>query len=248
MYVRILSIALFLALSSFAYPTNSVSAQDVDAFERYAAGILKAYDKDSDGLLDSNEMKAMRRQPGKQADINGDGKLSKLELSASVKNLGKERAARALPETDPVQKRPSAYERYADGLLKNYDKDSDGFLNSKELKAMRRPPKKAADTDGDGKISKLELMASFTPSNRIGKAYSAKQSTEAKELEKLILQRIEEKKKERRPKDLERQILEKIQDGQAELSEPAQAKRDELEQLILERIEERKKAAATEKN
>ena len=237
MYVRILSTALFLALSSFLYPTNSASAQDVDAYERYAARILKAYDKDSDGFLDGNEMKAMRRPPEKQADTDGDGKISKLELSASVENLMKQRAARALPATDRVRKKSLAHERYAAGLLKSYDKDADGFLNSSEMKVMRRPPKKEADTDGDGKISKLELIASFKVPKREEKANSA----EAIELENQILQRIMENKEERRRKDLERQILEKIQDGQAELPDPAKAKRDELEQLILQKIEERMK-------
>ena len=54
-----------------------------------------------------------------------------------------------------------AYRRYAEGLLKNYDKDKDGRLSKKELEEMRRPPKNA-DTNKDGYVDKSELVASVT--------------------------------------------------------------------------------------
>lgn len=55
--------------------------------------------------------------------------------------------------------RSDAYHRYAEGLMKNYDYDQDGFLDQSEIKQMRRVPKNA-DQDDDGKISKQELIDS----------------------------------------------------------------------------------------
>ena len=52
-----------------------------------------------------------------------------------------------------------AYIRYAEGLLKNYDKNKDKKLSKKEMEEMRRPPKNA-DTNKDGFVDKNELIAS----------------------------------------------------------------------------------------
>ena len=51
-----------------------------------------------------------------------------------------------------------AYERYAAGLIKAYDADNDGFLAAAEIGEMRRPIPLEADTDGDQKLSKQELL------------------------------------------------------------------------------------------
>ncbi len=53
-----------------------------------------------------------------------------------------------------------AYDRYAEGLLKNYDKDKDRKLSKAELKEMRRPPENA-DRNRDGFVDKDELVASI---------------------------------------------------------------------------------------
>lgn len=54
-----------------------------------------------------------------------------------------------------------AYVRYAEGLLKTYDRDNDGRLSEQELKEMRRPPKDA-DTNRDKFVDKAELIASIS--------------------------------------------------------------------------------------
>jgi hypothetical protein len=53
-----------------------------------------------------------------------------------------------------------AYDRYAEGLLKNYDKDKDQKLSKAELKEMRRPPQNA-DKNRDGFVDKSELVESI---------------------------------------------------------------------------------------
>ncbi|MEM9409597.1 MAG: hypothetical protein AAGA30_00665, partial [Planctomycetota bacterium] len=60
--------------------------------------------------------------------------------------------------TDDYACGQAAYERYVEGLFKTYDKDQDHFLSSQEIKNMRRPPKNA-DTNGDLRVSKGELLA-----------------------------------------------------------------------------------------
>ena len=52
------------------------------------------------------------------------------------------------------------YKRYADALLKQYDKDKDNRLSKAEVKSMRRPPGEA-DSNGDGMISRDELIDSI---------------------------------------------------------------------------------------
>ena len=57
-----------------------------------------------------------------------------------------------------------AYERYAEGLLKTYDKNKDGYLNKSEIEEMRRPPKNA-DKNRDGRVSREELIESLIGKN-----------------------------------------------------------------------------------
>ena len=56
--------------------------------------------------------------------------------------------------------RGDAYQRYADGLLRNYDRNKDGVLSGSELNEMRRPPKNA-DTNKDGNVSREELVSAI---------------------------------------------------------------------------------------
>lgn len=54
-----------------------------------------------------------------------------------------------------------AYRRYAEGLIKNYDKNGDKKLSKEEMSEMRRPVKDA-DTNKDGFVDQNELVASVT--------------------------------------------------------------------------------------
>ena len=58
------------------------------------------------------------------------------------------------------------YKRYADALLKQYDKDKDNRLSKSEIKTMRRPPGQA-DSNGDGMITRDELIDSITNPKKI---------------------------------------------------------------------------------
>lgn len=59
----------------------------------------------------------------------------------------------------PFNSGSDAYRRYAEGLLKNYDKNKDNKLSKSELSEMRRPPENA-DKNKDGFVDRNELIAS----------------------------------------------------------------------------------------
>ena len=50
--------------------------------------------------------------------------------------------------------------KYAVGVIKKYDKNSDGVLTEDEWKSMPQD-KSTADTDGDGRITPVELGRSY---------------------------------------------------------------------------------------
>ena len=54
-----------------------------------------------------------------------------------------------------------AYLRYAAGLIKQNDKNGDNALSAEEWTNLKKDASKA-DTDGDGKISALELAVWYS--------------------------------------------------------------------------------------
>ncbi len=80
--------------------------------------------------------------------------------------------------TDTVSK----YRKYAENLVKVYDKNNDGMLAEAELKMMRRPPAKNADSNGDGMVSLDELTNSMVPRNGNPKAASRTSTDEMDEI------------------------------------------------------------------
>ena len=66
---------------------------------------------------------------------------------------------RAASSPDEEHKKYLAYSR---GLVKHYDSDKDGRLNSEEVKKMRSPPPVGADANKDGFITVDEFVAAFS--------------------------------------------------------------------------------------
>ena len=89
----------------------------------------------------------------------GDRERSRFDRSSSESNDKREEST----DTGSAGQRDvrKGYETYVDGIFKSYDKNTDGFLDSDELSKMRRKPSKTADTDGDSKISKSELVEAY---------------------------------------------------------------------------------------
>lgn len=151
--------------------------------------VMTNYDKNKDGKIDKNEIKAARWSdpPAEDSDTNKDGSLSRTELLIRYQNredakekrkksTDKRRSRSRSTRTSESRKSSSSsktkngkgdrdvrqgYENYANGLFKRYDKDKDGFLDAKEIEDMRRKPDMAADANKDKKISKDELVESY---------------------------------------------------------------------------------------
>jgi len=122
---------------------------------------LKKYDKDSDGQLSREEMRAMmeerRKELEKKYDANGDGKLDdeerkKLESENPRRGPGGPGAPGG--PGGPGGPPPTAEE------IKTYDKNSDGKLEGEEVTALREARQKARmekyDTDKNGELSNEE--------------------------------------------------------------------------------------------
>lgn len=151
--------------------------------------VMTNYDKNKDGKIDKNEIKAARWSdpPAEDSDTNKDGSLSRTELLIRYQNredakekrkksTDKRRSRSRSTRTSESGRTSSSsktknskgdrdvrqgYENYANGLFKRYDKDKDGFLDAKEIEDMRRKPDMAADANKDKKISKDELVESY---------------------------------------------------------------------------------------
>lgn len=71
------------------------------------------------------------------------------------------------------------YLKYAQSLVKTYDKDSDGLLSQGEMTKMSRPPRMDCDRDRDNKLSEKEIAQSLnrgrTSRTRVQKSRSRRQ-------------------------------------------------------------------------
>jgi len=114
--------------------------------------MLAKFDKDGDGKLSPEEMKAAReaRQAEmlKKYDKDGDGKLSPEELKAGhdemrLKHFDKDGDGKLNEEE---QKAADAFKKHADGrqaeMLKKFDKDGDGKISEEEKAAAKENFKK----------------------------------------------------------------------------------------------------------
>ena len=167
-----ISVVVFLSSTAASQQPNGAESKYV----KYAENLVAKYDEDKDGKLSNAETKKMRRPPV-GADLDKDGFITTAELVGSLS--GKSRSStknpkiedsngssnrRRSPSSRPqssssAQPNYARYEKYAESLIKNYDKDKDGKLNKEEINKMRRPPAEA-DVDNDGFVTKEELVGS----------------------------------------------------------------------------------------
>lgn len=75
---------ILIVLSITLVPSSGMSQSSIESrYARYVEGIMHSYDRDNNELLDKDELNGMRRPP-KNADLDGDGLVSKFELIATV--------------------------------------------------------------------------------------------------------------------------------------------------------------------
>ncbi|MGB6056563.1 MAG: EF-hand domain-containing protein, partial [Burkholderiaceae bacterium] len=157
--------------------------------ERHFDAYFSKLDKDGDGAISRDEAAADKRlaKDFDGIDANHDGKLQKSELQAHREALRKamqqrraEYAAKlkaADTDGDGAISKAEAQAAGLDGLVKNFDQidtNHDGKIDRNEMRAQAKARHhamrakmaakfdarfKAADTDGDGALSKAEAQA-----------------------------------------------------------------------------------------
>lgn len=178
----------------FDIPDDSPLLQSGPLEDRYDQRImeqverrLREYDTNKDGLLDQSELSKGRWSPDpKEADLNGDGKLNKLELAERyAKRYGSNEKAASNSKSKPVpvslyglapagsssgskssgsasssssESSDDKVKKYADSLMKQYDKNKNDVLEREEWQQMSNSPERS-DSNRDGKISRSELEA-----------------------------------------------------------------------------------------
>ncbi len=87
----------------------------------------------------------------------------KASRKSSLKSLKRtpRKSTRSTNKTSGFNSGNDRFLKYAEGLIKNYDKNGDGKIDKAELTEMRRPPKNA-DPNNDGFITKAELAAALS--------------------------------------------------------------------------------------
>ncbi len=171
----------FGAPSSRAGSIMSLEAKfDPSVIEYVNGDLLRRLDKNGDGSLDSVEWKANTwSKPPEDSDLNKDGKLSREELCIRIsKSRGipiKGETASSSPGS-PTSSSGSPgssssgsgdkdkVKKYAEGLLKQHDKNKDGMLQRDEWKELKTEHQ-GADTNSDGTITLDELstrIATYT--------------------------------------------------------------------------------------
>lgn len=143
--------------------------------------MLREYDKNKNMLLEYKTSEAEGitwRFPPEQSDRNNDGRLDREELCYRIAKVlgsrereasdrgsersGSDRGGRgsggSSSSGDSAESQQAKVRRYAEGLLKQYDKNGSGVLERDEWSTMRGDYEKA-DTNGDKILTVDELAA-----------------------------------------------------------------------------------------
>jgi Ca2+-binding EF-hand superfamily protein len=132
------------------YGMKPPSAKDM------ASQIMKDLDTNGDGVLSADEISKGGERAKKilQADTNGDGQVTLDELLADIsKNMP------PMPGMQP----PSASDIVTQ-IMDDLDTNKDGVLSADEISKGGERAKKIleADANGDGKVTKDELLADIS--------------------------------------------------------------------------------------
>ncbi len=173
-----LSLTLMLALAGLVtLPNTQAQEGGGRGPRRLPEEMLKKYDKDNDGKLNDEEMKAFRDARAKENlekyDANKDGKLDEEETKKMEAENPRWRGFQPDAET-----------------IKKYDKNGDGKLDEEERKTLREAREKEMlakyDADKDGKLSDEERRKAFDEERkaRAAKALEGDKKAEPKPEEK----------------------------------------------------------------
>lgn len=157
--------------SSRASSITSLEARfDQSVIDYVNNDMLKRLDKNGDGFLDSVEWKANTwSKPPEDSDLNRDNRLSREELcirvskSQGIPIKGESLSSSSSSSSSGTRSPESSasaneqYKKYAEGFLRQFDKDKNGKLERDEWKEMKLEHQ-GADSNGDGTITVDELV------------------------------------------------------------------------------------------
>jgi Ca2+-binding EF-hand superfamily protein len=140
-------------------PSEAGGEQRDSRLVLFAKAMMKRYDKNGDGELELGEWSQMRTDASK-ADANENGRITIEEFTrwlATHSGVALPKGATGSRGSAPTVD-GARYQRYAEGLIRRYDDDSDGELDADE-RSKSEMLRNAADADvnRDGKVSAKEL-------------------------------------------------------------------------------------------
>ena len=169
--------------SSFG-ATSSGSGQSSgkvdDRIRRYAESLIKRYDDNKNGVLEKDEWTEMRGYP-RESDSNGDGVLTKSELTARLANYGKNSSSSSSSSVSSNSKPPSStssssrsyrrspygsrYSRSSSSSSSKHTKSSYRFLTPSERLPKGLPDWfLRSDANGDGQVMMAEYSTTWNAS------------------------------------------------------------------------------------
>jgi len=147
-------------------------------------------DLNGDGRLSTFELheryaaRERSRNDSSKSQNNGSrnqerAKISEAISSSKSSTLKSRSSSSAAVATKIKESESTKYQRYAQSLIKTYDRNSDGKLSPAEMEKMRRPPVNA-DTNDDGYVSTTELINSLSSSSKNKSARASSTTAKSK--------------------------------------------------------------------
>ena len=127
-------------------------------------GLLKHFDRDGNGVVSRDEMRAGALERFEKIDTNKDGRITLDEIQAAGKEHAAHRFAKHDKNGDGKLSRDEVA-RMPDQMFSRLDKNGDGFLTPDEIGNMPGMEERAekhfehADTNHDGAVSRDEALA-----------------------------------------------------------------------------------------
>ncbi len=159
---------------------------------RYVDDMLRRYDSNKSGILESEEWKNARwRTPPEESDLNKDGRLTKAELceriakrwggykKSSSSSSGGSSYTSTRSGSSSSSDTSDKVRRYAEGLIKQYDKNKNGVLDRDEWDRLRDRYGKA-DTNRDGALTLSEVTVHISNYSKSRSSSSSSSSSSSR--------------------------------------------------------------------